>query len=57
MKVKIDMRFRGRMMTRQDVGRQIMNEFLEKVSDLANVEKRPSLEGNVMSTVLAPKKK
>lgn len=57
MKVKIDMRFRGRMMTRQEVGRQIMNQFLEKMEDIANVEKRPSLEGNTMSTTLAPKKK
>ena len=57
MKVKIDMRFRGRMMTRQDVGRQIMNDFLDKVKDIALVEKKPSLEGNTMSLVLAPQKK
>lgn len=57
MKVKIDMRFRGRMMTRQDVGRKLMNEFLDQVKDIALVEKRPSLEGNVMSVVLSPQKK
>ncbi|MEY8542796.1 translation initiation factor IF-3 [Dubosiella newyorkensis] len=57
MKVKIDMRFRGRMMTRQEVGKQIMNQFLDEVKDIAAIEKRPSLEGNTMSTVLAPKKK
>lgn len=57
MKVKIDMRFRGRMMTRQEVGRQIMNQFLDEVKDIAVIEKKPALEGNTMSTVLAPKKK
>lgn len=57
MRVKIDMRFRGRMMTRQDVGRKTMNDFLEQVKDIAIVEKKPSLEGNVMSIVLAPQKK
>lgn len=57
MKVKIDMRFRGRMMTRQEVGRQIMNQFVDAVKEVAVVEKRPSLEGNTMSVVLAPKKK
>ncbi|MBB5185404.1 translation initiation factor IF-3 [Faecalicoccus acidiformans] len=57
MKVKIDMRFRGRMISRQEVGKEIMNQFLEKMSDIATVEKKPSLEGNTMSTVLAPKKK
>ena len=57
MKVKIDMRFRGRMMTRLEVGRKIMDSFIEECSDIASVEKKPLLEGNTMSTVLAPKKK
>lgn len=57
MKVKIDMRFRGRMISRQEVGKEIMNQFLDKMSDIATVEKKPSLEGNTISTVLAPKKK
>lgn len=57
MKVKIDMRFRGRMMTRQEVGREIMNNFIQELAEIAVVEKKPSLEGNTMSTVLAPKKK
>lgn len=56
MKVKIDMRFRGRMMTRQEVGREIMNQFLDEIKEIAVIEKKPSLEGNTMSTVLAPKK-
>ena len=57
MKVKVDMRFRGRLITRQEVGMKIMNDFTEALSEVANVEKRPSLEGNIMSCVLAPKKK
>ncbi len=57
MKVKVDMRFRGRLITRLEVGKKIMNSFIEEIADIANVEKRPSLEGNTMSTVLAPKKK
>jgi len=56
-KVKVDMRFRGRMMTRQDVGKIVMNSFVEATADLAGVEKQPSLEGNIMSVVLSPKKK
>ena len=56
-KVKIDMRFRGRMMTRQEVGLKIMNEFVEKLSDISTVDKTPKLEGNIMSCVLMPKKK
>jgi len=57
LKVKIDMRFRGRMMTRQEVGMKIMNEFIEKLSEISSVDKAPKLEGNIMSCVLTPKKK
>ena len=57
MKVKIDMRFRGRLITRQEVGMKIMNEFIEALADLCVIEKKPSLEGNTVSCVLAPKKK
>ena len=56
MKVKIDMRFRGRLITRLDVGKKIMDEFVEASSDIASVEKKPWLEGNTMSCVLAPKR-
>ncbi|MDR1794311.1 MAG: translation initiation factor IF-3 [Erysipelotrichaceae bacterium] len=56
MKVKIDMRFRGRMMDRQEVGKKILNQFIEQVSDLGTVEKQPALEGNIMSLIIGPKK-
>ena len=57
LKVKADMRFRGRMMTRLEVGKKVMNEFCEVLSDISNVEKQPKMEGNITSVVLAPKKK
>ena len=56
-KVKIDMRFRGRMLSRQEVGLKIMNDFIESLSEISNVDKTPKLEGNIMSCVLTPKKK
>ncbi len=55
-KVKIDMRFRGRMITRQEVGKQVLDEFTEQVSDVADVTKPPMLEGNTMSVTFSPKK-
>lgn len=57
MKVKVDMRFRGRMMTRQEVGLKVMNDFFDQLSTIAIVDKKPKLEGNIMSCVLTPKKK
>lgn len=56
-KVKIDMRFRGRMITRQDVGKEVIDKFIASLSEVAIVEKKPNLEGNIMSVVLSPKKK
>lgn len=56
MKIKVDMRFRGRMITRLEVGRQVMKDFVEQMSDIASVDKAPALEGNTMSVVLTPKK-
>jgi len=55
-KVKIDMRFRGRMMTRQDVGKKVMESFIAELSEIAVVDKQPTLEGNTMSCVISPKK-
>lgn len=57
MKIKVDMRFRGRMITRQDVGKQVMNQFIEQMSDVAGIDKQPTMEGNTLSVVLTPKKK
>lgn len=56
-KVKVDMRFRGRMMTRIDVGRKTMDRFIEESKDLGSVEKAPKLEGNTMSVIISPNKR
>lgn len=56
-KVKVDMRFRGRMMTRVEVGRKTMDQFIEDTKDLGSAENRPKLEGNTMSVTISPVKK
>ena len=56
-KVKIDMRFRGRMITRKEVGEAVMKKFIEQISDIAVVDKQPNMDGNTMSVVLSPRKK
>ena len=55
-KVRVDMRFRGRMMTRQDVGKKVMESFIAELSDIGNVDKQPVMEGNTMSCVISPMK-
>ncbi|MBQ2478651.1 MAG: translation initiation factor IF-3 C-terminal domain-containing protein, partial [Erysipelotrichales bacterium] len=56
-KVQIVMRFRGRMMTRQEVGRKVLNEFIEALSDAGQVEKAAQMEGNIMTCMISPLKK
>jgi len=56
-KVKVDMRFKGRLITRQDNGIQTMEEFINSLTELGTVEKKPVLDGRIMSCVIAPKKK
>ena len=53
-KVQIVMRFRGRMMTRQEVGKKVLNDFIEALSDAGQVEKAASMEGNIMTCMIAP---
>ncbi len=55
-KVKADMRFRGRLITRLAVGKKVMTDFIAALADLGQVEKDPKLEGNTMSVVISPKK-
>lgn len=54
-KVKVSIRFRGRMITHSNVGLDVMNEFYERVKDYAVVDRRPSTEGRTMSMMLSPK--
>ncbi|HZJ86903.1 MAG TPA: translation initiation factor IF-3 [Erysipelothrix sp.] len=55
-KVKVDMRFRGRLITRVEVGKKTMNRFLDETKDLGSAERRPKLEGNTMSVMISPNK-
>lgn len=55
-KVKADMRFRGRQITRQAVGREIMDNFIEALSEYGEPASKPRLEGYTMSVVINPKK-
>ena len=54
-KVKITVRFRGREMNYVKLGEQVLNKFIEQLSDVANVEKKPLLEGKNMFIILAKK--
>ncbi len=54
-KVKASIRFRGREMGHPELGQEIMQRFADAMSEVANVEKAPKLEGRTMLMFLAPK--
>ena len=54
-KVKVSIRFRGRMITHSDVGLGVMNEFYSRVKDYAVMDRKPSTEGRTMTMMLSPK--
>ena len=54
-KVKINLFFRGRQMEHLDLGRKVLDKFIIDTQSEGQVEKTPSLEGRIMSFVIAPK--
>ena len=54
-KVKITVRFRGRELNYIKIGEDILNKFIENLSDISVVEKKPLLEGKNMFVILAKK--
>jgi|TARA_X000001036_G_scaffold240957_1_gene224760 translation initiation factor IF-3 len=54
-KLKVTLMFRGREMSRVDLGKIVMERVLEELSDVAEVEKDIPLEGRRMSMILNAK--
>lgn len=53
-KVKLSMRFYGRMMAHQDIGREVMDRFIEALGDSIEIESKPKMEGRNLIAILAP---
>mgnify|MGYP002434022635 CR=1 FL=1 len=54
-KVKITVKFRGRELNYVKLGEEALNKFVEDLSDIASLEKKPLLEGKNMFVILAKK--
>ena len=54
-KVKVSIRFRGRQITHPEVGQEVMQDFAQRVQNVAVVEKKPLIEGRHMIMIIAPK--
>jgi translation initiation factor IF-3 len=54
-KVKVTLRFRGREMSHQELGMDLLKRVQDDVAEIAKVEAYPRLEGRQMLMVIAPK--
>lgn len=54
-RVKVTVRFRGREMAHTDIGEQLLIRFGEGCAEVANVDKKPKLDGRFMTLFLSPK--
>jgi len=56
-KAKVTLRFRGREMVHQEIGRRLLARVSEDLAPHATVEQNPLMEGRQMVMLFAPKKK
>ena len=56
-KAKVTLRFRGREMVHQDIGRKLLDRLQTDLVATAIVEQNPMMEGRQMVMVFSPKKK
>ncbi len=56
-KAKVTLRFRGREMAHQDIGRRLLQRVSGDLAEIAVIEQNPLMEGRQMVMVFSPKKK
>lgn len=54
-KVKVTIMFRGREMSHQDIGRDVLRRVAERMKDIVSIERDVRVEGRNMIMILAPK--
>ena len=53
-KVRVCLRFKGREMAHQDLGKEVVANFCELCSEFSTIDKPPVLEGRQISVFLMP---
>ncbi len=56
-KAKVTLRFRGREMVHQEIGRKLLDRVVVDLAEHGIIEQNPLMEGRQMIMVFAPKKK
>ncbi len=56
-KAKVVLRYRGREMAHQEIGRELLNRVQQDLANVGSVEQFPMMEGRQMVMLIGPKKK
>nr|WP_300517007.1 translation initiation factor IF-3 [Aliiroseovarius sp.] len=56
-KVKVTLRFRGREMAHQNLGRELLERVAEDIKEIGKVENMPKMEGRQMIMMIGPLQK
>ncbi len=55
-KVKVTLRFRGREMAHQNLGRELLERVADKIEGIGKIENMPKMEGRQMVMMIGPAK-
>lgn len=55
-RIKVSIRFKGREMAHPELGKDVLLRFANALSEISDVEQKPTLDGRVMTMILMPKK-
>lgn len=55
-KVKLNVKFTGRQITRKEFGDKVINKAIEQLADISAVERPPQLTGKMLIVQMQPKK-
>ena len=55
-RIKLSIRFKGRQMAHTELGEEVLNRFASRLSECADIDQKPKLEGRQMTMMLVPKK-
>ena len=53
-KVKVTLRFRGREMAHQELGRELLERVAADIEDYGKIENIPKMEGRQMTMMIGP---
>lgn len=53
-KIKVSLRFRGRMIVHKEIGKEVIESFCDSLKDISAVETPCKLDGKIMFAIIAP---